>query len=407
MSNNAPPTALDQLTLLQWAQAGVVLPQRPVVNITSGATLTDDPTFEVNGETVGATDVTIEPGPGYTFVFQPGGVATGNVYTSFATLYAALPAADAHGHRPPWLLSVDDSFVSPAVIPAAAYNFDNGTFSSTSNVNNNRGGAVLTIAAGSTVVASSLRFRGNIQVQYLGSAAPLITLTGTEELNVTITEQAQVSCTERSGSAAPFIAVTSSGAFCWVTIITGLLGDDDLGNTTFYVSAGNGEVVATAGGFCAFGALLGNISLNWTDVLPETQGAGVAVMQIGGKFTATLVPIGGVSGADGAPYFENASGNIGLGSSGTLVLDHTFAPYMMLLLASSGLTGDVTVQLPSTTVGYIVDVDLTAVPFSSYKVIFTTGSGTTVSVNATQLAATGQTGVRVGVSASNQVTRFS
>ena len=65
-----------------------------------------------------------------TFVYQPGGVAAGNVFTSWAALYAALNVAaptSANGTRSPTVIQVDDSFVSPAVMPAGTYNLNNVT----------------------------------------------------------------------------------------------------------------------------------------------------------------------------------------------------------------------------------------------------------------------------------------
>jgi hypothetical protein len=54
--------------------------------------------------------------PRNSFVYQPGGTAGANVYTDWATLYAALDATE--GIRE---ILFDDSFTSPAVIPAGAY----------------------------------------------------------------------------------------------------------------------------------------------------------------------------------------------------------------------------------------------------------------------------------------------
>jgi hypothetical protein len=52
------------------------------------------------------------------FVFRPGGVAAGNVYTNFALLYADLAAAPGLKE-----LVFDDSIVTPITIPAGAYDF--------------------------------------------------------------------------------------------------------------------------------------------------------------------------------------------------------------------------------------------------------------------------------------------
>ena len=67
---------------------------------------------------------------GSTFVFRPGGVTLGNVYATWPALYAALNIAapvSAEGNRPPTIVQIDDFIVSPAVIPAGAYNLDSVT----------------------------------------------------------------------------------------------------------------------------------------------------------------------------------------------------------------------------------------------------------------------------------------
>lgn len=57
------------------------------------------------------------------FLYQPGGVAVGRVYTSWVALYAAYTLAIAAGERGVDIF-FDDTFTSPAVIPAGAYSFD-------------------------------------------------------------------------------------------------------------------------------------------------------------------------------------------------------------------------------------------------------------------------------------------
>jgi hypothetical protein len=54
------PTALDQLLLKLLAFAGVPAPTRQYLNFLSGATYVDNPNFQVNGEMVGSTDVSIQ-----------------------------------------------------------------------------------------------------------------------------------------------------------------------------------------------------------------------------------------------------------------------------------------------------------------------------------------------------------
>ena len=346
--------------------------------------------------------------PLYAFVFRPRGVASGNIYTDFGALYAALPPADAQGKRAPSIVYVDDT-LGTALAPVAAYNLDAIEWRSAANYGNDQGGAILQFAAGASATASTMKFAGNIQVQYLGTAAPFISMTSPNtELNITITEQAQVSCTEPSGSAAPFIAVDNESAFAWITILSGLLGDQDLTNVTVHLIEGGCTVDALATGTVGLNALLGAVQLNWETVQPDAQDAAVTITQFGGWFTNQLVVAGGITGGAGAgqAYKESASGNTGIGASGTIVLSAAELQYMCVLLVSGGLTGDVTVQLPNN-IGEVHDFDLRGVVFNGHNVFFGTGSGTTTSINATQLAATGANGCRVIVAASNVVSRLS
>jgi hypothetical protein len=77
--------------------------------------------------------------PGATFVFRPGGIAGANVYTDWPSLMAA--RAQIQGQA--WI-QIDDSIVSPATVPAGAWNLDNGA----SNFNDARGTAALVIDDG-------------------------------------------------------------------------------------------------------------------------------------------------------------------------------------------------------------------------------------------------------------------
>jgi len=54
--------------------------------------------------------------PGDTLVYRPGGVASGNVYTTWASLMSTYVSSEG-----PITIEIDDSIVSPAVMPAGAY----------------------------------------------------------------------------------------------------------------------------------------------------------------------------------------------------------------------------------------------------------------------------------------------
>lgn len=70
------------------------------------------------------TAVTLASSPGVPeFVFRPGGTQTGNIFTDFADLYAALTAAEGKKR-----LVFDNSISSPCTIPAGAYDFADTTW---------------------------------------------------------------------------------------------------------------------------------------------------------------------------------------------------------------------------------------------------------------------------------------
>jgi hypothetical protein len=100
------------------------------------------------------------------YVYQPGGSAGANVYTSFSSLYTVISAVAG-----PIIVLVDDSFTSPAVIPSGSYSLSNVTFWGVANASNEF--ASLQFASGATVSASAIYFH-NIEVSMAGSA-PIFT----------------------------------------------------------------------------------------------------------------------------------------------------------------------------------------------------------------------------------------
>lgn len=93
------------------------------------------------------------------FVFQPGGAASGNIYTSFATLYAALSAIAG-----PKTIFFDDSIVSPCVIPAGAYNFAEVTFDAAV------AGKFTQVQVANGVTWTNLRTLKNLNLDFLTTA---------------------------------------------------------------------------------------------------------------------------------------------------------------------------------------------------------------------------------------------
>ena len=188
-----------------------------------------------------ATGSGVIAGGSKTFVFQPGGTASPNVFTSWAALYSALNAStpiSANGFRAPTTIQIDDSFVSPAVIPAGAYNLDSVTFTSISGFAT--GGATLSLAAGVTITAGTLTFSDWLLLVSSVQGAPVISVSGAaQRLNLFVNNGAQL--TMPAGSS-PLIAVTN-GSLVAVLNAFGRLGDG-VHNVITTVAPGSTEVVA-------------------------------------------------------------------------------------------------------------------------------------------------------------------
>jgi hypothetical protein len=107
--------------------------------------------------------------PRITFVYRPGGVASQNVYTDWATMFAAI--GNVEGLK---TVLVDDSIVSPALIPAGSWDVTDVRIQGINaqlTVLHSSDGAVFTSSR--TLPFASLR---RINLRHLGVAAPLITL---------------------------------------------------------------------------------------------------------------------------------------------------------------------------------------------------------------------------------------
>jgi hypothetical protein len=234
---------------------------------------------------VGSTDLaTIAQSP--VLVFQPGGTASANVYTTWATLYAALNVyapASANGTRPTSTIQVDDSFTSPAVVPAGAYNLDSVHFTSVANFTTNSNGAALNLAAGVTVTAGSLFFEGAVNVTFLGAAACVTVSGATQQFNLYIEEGAALLCS----GAGVFLSCTNG--LC----IVQAKGAINIGDTVHNVisGTGTGTVVVqayTATALNADATIGAGVLILWDTKAPATQGAGVTVLpQVLGYIPAT------------------------------------------------------------------------------------------------------------------------
>ncbi len=331
-----------------------------------------------------------------TFVFQPGGVASGNVFTSWASLYAALPAASTKGFRPPTTIKIDDSFTSPAVIPVGtgAYNLDGVTFTAVANSVPGFGGAALNIASGVTITCGVLRFSEGLTVTYLGTAACITSSAATQAVNLYIDENVLL----QSTSTGAFLSATHG--VCIVVLNNSYMGD---GTHTTILSASPAVVQVLQCGASEIdnAACSGTgLTLTW-DVIPPflPQGAGVTIEQYSGAGTFTNP----LQGASALPLKLAVGTSFSVAAGATLsAAQQQFPVYVLTGIVPAG--GE-TLILPNV-IGSGWYFDLRGVTLTG-TLTFSTGSGTTDSVTAANLTATGQHGVIVMVTASHVVTRFS
>lgn len=216
---------------------------------------------------------------GIAFVYQPGGTAGANVYTSWAALYAALSIVSG-----PTVVQVDDSHVSPAVIPAGAgaYNLSGVSFVGVPNAATTSGGAALQFADGATISAPTTLEFYQIDVSYAGTAAPLIAAGAGQETNVNFLESATVTT---ANSAAPFIKTTAATSSAYVQLRTAVIGDN---THNVFVDAGLGGkflVLAVIASDVKANALSGSgVTCDYdAESFPNlTQGAGVTLTALDG-----------------------------------------------------------------------------------------------------------------------------
>jgi len=189
-------------------------------------------------------------GQTYSVVYQPGGVAGGNVYTDFNALYAAAVAI-AGGVR----VVVDDSITSPAVVPpktgGGSYALSDWHFEGAPNFNTASGGAALQLADGVSISPQTTIWFSSLDVTFAGSA-PCIETPSNTEANIYL-----YSTSLASTSTGPF-AKADTGGFVEVVSNSSLIGDGThttlLGNTggNMFVQAYDGTTIAASATDAAF-----------------------------------------------------------------------------------------------------------------------------------------------------------
>jgi hypothetical protein len=193
----------------------------------------------------------------YAFVYRPGGVPGGTVYTTAASLKAAMLLVQG-----PKIVQVDDSIVSPAVLPAGTYAFDAVTFV----------GATLSTALhlddGVHFTGSSITFEG-IQVDS-AATTPIVSTPGlyflylVNETNLVMSD------------GAPFTDGASGGTYIWSIFNSGVGdGTHAVGGSTVGSTIAN-IVFSTiaAHAFAGAGTLL---SFDSSSTVTAPQGAGVVI----------------------------------------------------------------------------------------------------------------------------------
>lgn len=107
-------------------------------------------------------------------VFQPGGTAGQNVFTDWASLHAAFLTTNGFVN-----IVIDDSFVTPAIIPAGTYDFQNRA--SISGVNRDGGFFVKTQCqfADGAVLQNLFRFNGQITFESVSNSPVISTVVST------------------------------------------------------------------------------------------------------------------------------------------------------------------------------------------------------------------------------------
>jgi hypothetical protein len=100
--------------------------------------------------------------PTLAFVFRPGGVAGGNVYTTWPSLMAAVGPVQG-----PKVIQFDDTIISPVVVPAGTYDMMQTAWAGILNHQ-----TVVNVSEGA-VFPRLRRFTNNILVQFTGSTPPV------------------------------------------------------------------------------------------------------------------------------------------------------------------------------------------------------------------------------------------
>jgi hypothetical protein len=152
------------------------------------------------------------------FVFQPGGIAGGNVYTTWQALYAAASLSSG----PIWVFVNDNDGARPAHVTAGTYNVQNWTFQGAQRPVTVPGAAQLIFDDGAVFVFNKLRLQFIKFVQN-GNTVPVWTAPAGQS-RVWIAEQTVLCPTPLAVAAVPWGALPN-GATLVLNIVGSTIGD--------------------------------------------------------------------------------------------------------------------------------------------------------------------------------------
>ncbi len=263
----------------------------------------------------------------YNVIVRPGGVSSGNVYTSVESVYNA---SVAQGWQGQVLVTLDDSIQSPIVFPAMDFNVGsnlNWTFTGIASYQGTRGSTVVVFDDGFHFIPIS-----NVQIVMinLDTSSPAVTDTVVVPVGIEFNLVIDGTALNNSG-AGRFLSVdqTGEGGFAEIELRHfSKIGDGVHG--VFQLGVGFGTVDAftsshiTAASIVAGG---GEVSYDASVEISELLGAGFTVNQTDNAGLITYTPSDATKWAGPVP--TNVA--IGVGAASTSALDRLAAAVEGLL----------------------------------------------------------------------------
>lgn len=230
------------------------------------------------------------------FIYQPGGVTSGNIYATWAELMAAYTPTVGMGQKH---IFIDDSLVSPAVIPAGNYTFDRQTFFHgrfdvmTPTVAEFADGVTVSELAHVTDV---LHFQSN-------STSPVITISGGGSLLIEVARGSQL---RSLAGTTPMMQVDAGATLAFFLVEGGTLGDTepvlnlDAGGVAFPIVYQEGRIEENS--------ITGPVG-SFVQLSPKVLSSRISLIQPGfsGSFGFEKPVIGGLEFRTTAPGFNTVA----------------------------------------------------------------------------------------------------